>query len=32
MSRPGATYDELRSSFAWNLPATVNIGVDVCER
>ena len=30
MSR--AAYDELRSSFRWDLPETLNLGVDVCER
>ena len=27
-----AAYDELRSSFRWELPETLNLGVDVCER
>ena len=27
-----ATYDELRARFRWDLPETLNIGVDVCER
>jgi len=27
-----AAYDELRSSFRWDLPETLNLGVDVCER
>ena len=27
-----STYDELRASFRWELPATLNVGVEVCER
>ena len=27
-----ATYDELRAAFRWELPATLNLGVEVCER
>jgi len=27
-----AEYDELRSSFRWDLPETLNLGVDVSER
>ena len=30
MSR--TAYDELRSSFRWDLPETLNLGIDVCER
>ena len=32
MSEPEPTYAQLRSSFAWNLPARVNIGVEVSDR
>jgi acetyl-CoA synthetase len=28
----GTTYEELRRSFRWQLPATLNLGVEVCER
>jgi acetyl-CoA synthetase len=27
-----AAYDELRASFRWELPETLNLGVEVCER
>jgi acetyl-CoA synthetase len=28
----GTTYEELRLSFRWRLPSTLNLGVDACER
>ena len=28
----GATYEELRRSFRWQLPPVLNLGVEVCER
>ena len=31
-SASGLTYEELYGSFRWQLPAQVNLGVDVCER
>ena len=30
MSQP--TYEELRAAFRWELPATLNLGVETCER
>ncbi len=32
MLRPAATYDSLRGTFRWDVPAAYNIGVDVCDR
>jgi hypothetical protein len=26
------TYDEIRASFRWNIPARYNIAADVCDR
>ena len=28
----GQTYDEVYGSFRWNIPATYNIGVDICDK
>lgn len=28
----GATYEEMREAFVWNIPERYNIGVDVCDR
>ena len=32
MSSPLPSYEELRGSFRWQLPAVVNIGVEVADR
>ncbi|HNB28259.1 MAG TPA: acyl-CoA synthetase [Alphaproteobacteria bacterium] len=32
MLRPAATYDDLCRAFRWDVPASFNIGVDVCDR
>jgi acetyl-CoA synthetase len=32
MLNPGATYDDVRREFQWNIPEYYNIGVDVCDK
>ena len=32
MLKPGSTYDEVVSSFRWDIPEHYNIGVDICDK
>lgn len=32
MLKPGTTYEQTAAAFRWNIPASYNIGVDICDR